>query len=150
MYVNGAQVLSSNIATSQTVTGYSVGFHDNYGNTGWSSTASNAYWDDVVIDDSYVGPINASAVFSDGFESNNFDAWDWTDGAVSTQSAIKHDGNYAMSYTGATNTFAAKDLGTEYNTFYVANTCMSIRFLTSGIFLVCFAVVMLRMGRVPM
>ena len=107
------------LSTSQTVTGYSIGFHHNYGNTGWSSTASNAYWDDVVIGDSYVGPINASAVFSDGFESNNFDAWDWTDGAVSTQSAIKHDGNYAMSYTGATNVFAAKDLGTGYSTFYV-------------------------------
>lgn len=110
---------SSNIATSQTVTGYSIGFHHNYGGTGWSTTASNAYWDDVVIDDAYIGPIGVSGVFSDGFESNNFSAWSWTEGSPSTQSSIKHDGNYALAYAGSSNVYAAKDLGTAYSTLYV-------------------------------
>jgi hypothetical protein len=49
-----------------------------------------------------IGKVEAASLLSDGFESNNFNAWTGTSGTTSIQSTTKHDGTYAAKITTTT------------------------------------------------
>ncbi len=109
-YRDGEALITRNIATSQTVTGYTIGFRHNYIGTGWSATASNAQWDDIVIDNSYIGSIYnndiINEIFSDGFENNDFSQWTTTSengASISVSNNTAHSGSYAAKISSLTN-----------------------------------------------
>jgi uncharacterized protein YjbI with pentapeptide repeats len=81
-----------------------------------SGTAPTAYFDDCVVADTYNGP-ETYLIFSDGFESGDFSAFDRTSGSPTIDDTKSHHETYSALISNSD--YAQKDLASSHDDIFV-------------------------------